>query len=366
MSPNVVNGYIYMLSENYHKNEELDFHDLEILGTFAWIKYNTAYSICSYKKSRNTSKMAYKNVNRRIKRLLVLRLIEEAHITPKNKRRINYYNLTEYGIYQLFLKGLDSIRRNEEKIHESVFEMADNTRNFLKNYSDSELFKCFVYPYFEKSTLIGIGAYVLWDLLDYLANCCKRIETEIPSFQIGHNFSAYEAKFCWNKIHGKGEEEEKNLRNFLKHKYNLEERAISRSDIIKDESDNSIRVTIPDSGTILIKLIEKNTKIIFTTAINIGLQRNEYEVQKIGSDQFVVEPSMHEVKLTDLIHSVKKEIEQLIYQFVCKLGASSGDSEKDYFSELLSKDNKFMTMVDYLFNNHKYFENGCAKLKYRS
>jgi hypothetical protein len=247
-----------------------------------------------------------------------------------------------------------------------VFDIADNTRNFFKNYSDSELFKCFVYPYFEKNSLIDVGTYILWDLFEYLANCCKRIEIEIPSFQIGHNFSAYEAKFCWNKIHGKGEEEEKNLKNFLKHKYNLDDSDMYSSDIIKDERDSSIRVAIQNSGTILIKLIEKNRKVIFITAINDGLQRNEYDIQKIGSDLFVVEPTIYEVKLTNLIHNTKKEIEQLIYQFVRKLGASSGNNETDYFFGLLSKDNKFMKMVDYLYNNHKHFEYGYAKLNNKS
>jgi len=206
----------------------------------------------------------------------------------------------------------------------------------------------------------------LWDLFEYLANCCKRIEVEIPSFLIDHNFSAYEAKFCWNKIKGKGEKEEKNLKKFLKHKYNLDDSVINSSYIIKDEGGNSIRVAIQNSGTILIKLIEKNRKVIFTTTINDELQKNEYDIQKIGSDLFVVEPTIHKVKLTNLIHSTKKEIEQLIYQFVCKLGASSGNNETDYFSGLLSKDNKFMKMVDYLFSNHKHFENGCAKLNYNS
>ncbi|MGA9153592.1 MAG: hypothetical protein WBZ36_23680 [Candidatus Nitrosopolaris sp.] len=56
----------------------------------------------------------------------------------------------------------------------------DYARLFLlRNYSDSALFKIFLYPYFKKETLLATGGTILQDLYIYLSTCCQRIEREV-------------------------------------------------------------------------------------------------------------------------------------------------------------------------------------------
>ncbi|MGA9153593.1 MAG: hypothetical protein WBZ36_23685 [Candidatus Nitrosopolaris sp.] len=108
MNPNSVHGYTSL--DKTGKDAELDKTSLDILELFAVHreKYMWTYQVFSKLKS-TPGKMAYKNVNKRVKALLLSGLIQEIarrKITRKiaKQRNAKYYMLTEYGIYQLFLK----------------------------------------------------------------------------------------------------------------------------------------------------------------------------------------------------------------------------------------------------------------------
>lgn len=68
----------------------------------------------------------------------------------------------------------------------------------------------------------------------------------------------------------------------------------------------------------------------------------------------------------DIIDNVENKIEQLIYEFVYRLGTSAANpraSEYSYYIESLSGDNKFMNIVQKLYENrHKGFERGYQML----
>jgi hypothetical protein len=60
--------------------------------------------------------MAYKNVNKRVHELHLLGLIEKTSPTENariNKRKTIYYQLSEYGVYRLFLNRLSSMVVNQ-------------------------------------------------------------------------------------------------------------------------------------------------------------------------------------------------------------------------------------------------------------
>ena len=106
MFQNTIIGYISLLGNLYKKDPKFDYATLNILEHFAWERCLSAYQICSKLKSTQF-KMAYKNVNKRVNALVTSGLIQETEIIDgNNKHNAKYYKLTEYGIYQLFLKGL--------------------------------------------------------------------------------------------------------------------------------------------------------------------------------------------------------------------------------------------------------------------
>jgi hypothetical protein len=87
----------------------------------------------------------------------------------------------------------------------------------------------------------------------------------------------------------------------------------------------------------------------------------------MGSDIVVVEPMIYEeIKSDGVIDKAKKEIEQLIYEFVYSLGASVADPERNgeysYYKRILSQDKKFMRAVRGIYDNNKVFERGYRML----
>jgi hypothetical protein len=121
--------------------------------------------------------MAYKNVNKRL-----IQEIARRKITRKiaKQRNAKYYMLTEYGIYQLFLKKFNSSILSQPHLGRGRMMANDYARLFLlRNYSDSALFKIFLYPYFKKETLLATWGTILQDLYTYLSTSCQRIEREV-------------------------------------------------------------------------------------------------------------------------------------------------------------------------------------------
>jgi hypothetical protein len=354
MNLKYLKGYIYTLQKSYRNRSQLDSLSLDFLELFAWEKYLSAYKIYSELKSTDL-KMAYKNVNKRVYALLSSDLIQEVETSEDNDNKHNakYYKLSEYGIYQLFLKRFEALLVNPLELRKSN-NISPNALTFFSNYSNSLLFESFIYSYFEKDTLFAIGNYLLSDLYHYLANCCSRMEMKLKY----SNIPVVDTIFSWNKIPGK---DNKNLLLHLKEAFNLEN--IDSSEIEKKEvDDTTISVKTP-SAYISIKLDEKRKKVIAMGSVNSQYKELEYDISQIGSDIVVSKPIPYE----GIVNDAKKQIDQLIYEFICDL-ASAANSERSkeisYYSKILSEDKKFMSIVKEIYENrHKGFEQGYRMLR---
>ncbi|MGC1931299.1 MAG: hypothetical protein WA667_20200 [Candidatus Nitrosopolaris sp.] len=70
-----------------------------------------------------------------------------------------------------------------------------------------------------------------------------------------------------------------------------------------------------------------------------------------------------------IVNDAEKQIEQLIYEFVYDLASSGTEASKEFshYFEILSQDDKFMRVMERLYENrHKGFETGYKKLRNRS
>ena len=109
--------------------------------------------------------MAYKNVHKRVKRLLSLGLIEE--LDEKFKRNAINYRLTSRGIFQYLLTG--------------------NTIPFLLNkYQDKNnvIIQTILYQFFEEETMskfLTMPRY--FSLGDYLRKCCEGILKKLEEYR---------------------------------------------------------------------------------------------------------------------------------------------------------------------------------------
>ncbi|MFY9794958.1 MAG: hypothetical protein WA323_22740 [Candidatus Nitrosopolaris sp.] len=76
-----------------------------------------------------------------------------------------------------------------------------------------------------------------------------------------------------------------------------------------------------------------------------------------------------EESIKTILNHAEKRIEQLIYEFVYHLASSATEASKEfsYYFEILSQDDKFMRVVERLYENrHKGFETRYKKLRNRS
>jgi hypothetical protein len=125
--------------------------------------YTSAYRIHSKHEEQN-GPIAYKNVHRRIKKLFNSKLIEEVIIHGGFKHGAINYKLTTRGLVYYFaeLEGL------------KFFELdAPNIRSISLTHSQDILFSTFLYPYFEKTTIIS-ATYSLVKLIEnYVEEICQ-------------------------------------------------------------------------------------------------------------------------------------------------------------------------------------------------
>jgi hypothetical protein len=234
---------------------------------------------------------------------------------------------------------------------------------------NSRLFELFIYPYFENNTLAAIGDYCFWSsLYHYLENCCRLIEYELKIRDEHRTIPNEREIFVWNEVYDREEEKHK-LLHFLKHKFNLKDTRFS--DIKNNKNDNTITVrTSLYSAPIILRLDEKRDKVIIgsTDAEDNQYREYEYDIEQMGSEIVVVEPMIYEeMKSGGIIDKAKKEVDQLIYEFICNLGVAVADSERNkeylYYREILSEDNKFMKAVQEIHDNrHDVFEKGYRML----
>jgi uncharacterized protein YjfI (DUF2170 family) len=309
--------------------------------------------------------LAYKNVNKWVNALLSSGLIQETEIDDvDNKHNAKYYRLTEYGIYQLFLNRLNSLLVNQSDVRKDKESPSSNALSFFHSYSNSILFEICLYPYFKKDTLFAIGDNLLWDLYRYLSNCCYNIERYLKYSKVA-DIPLVDQVFSWNRIPGKDNEL---LLLHLKQIFNLE--SIEPCDIKKEDTDEEYpTITVKTSSApIVIRLDKARNKVVVMSTANGQYKELQYDVRQLGRELVVGNRIPHEESIKQIINDAEKQIEQLIYEFVYDLASSATDPERGneflYYCEILSRDLKFMRMVEEIYENrHKGFERGCDLLR---
>jgi hypothetical protein len=353
-------GYIFKIHGLYRKAPQIDPVSLNILIQFAWEKYLSAYNIFSRLKSTELQ-MAYKNVHKRIHELLSLNLIQETKTDKKdvNKHNAKYYNLTEYGIYQLFLHKLSELSIRQLDTIKFGEPPSSNTLVFFSNYHNSLLFESFLYPYFEKDTLFAIGNYLLWNLYHYLANCCQRIQENLKYYDYGIPMA--DTIFYWNKV----QKQKEKLLLHLKEQFNL---GSIDSYVVDTGGNNNDTITVANTKTptapIILRYYRDQEKVIAMSNIGGQYKEVEYSTAKMGSNILVSMHAPDEELLMDIIQDAQKQMRQIIYEFVYDLSllaVSDQERAKElfYYCKILSQDKKFLITVEDIYKNrHKGFEKG--------
>ena len=112
--------------------------------------------------------MAYKNVHKRVKRLLDLNLIEE--IKGNFERGAKYYQITTFGIITLIITN-------------HFFNKKD-----MIVLKDNIIFKTLIFQYFEEKTIKMLTNQLEYKLNEYLQHCCRLTSDICQEFQKKLNY----------------------------------------------------------------------------------------------------------------------------------------------------------------------------------
>jgi hypothetical protein len=344
----VLSGYINAIYKFKSSDTEIGPVALNILQQFPTKEYLSAYQVYSNLKGTNLE-MAYKNVHKRIQRLIELRLIK-AQVQKKNvKHGAIYYRLTEDGIYHLFLKGLQGLMFDHVSFKKETV-IVPVSKKFVQHYHDNALFKTFLYPYFDKKTIQSANDFLLSDLFYYLHDCCKAVEYHARETSLPVLYR----KFGWNSVPGPDNEY---LLSSIKEIFDLKD--LANATIEKMPYDkNTIQIFTPQNY-VSIKLDMKRKKVI-ATCDRSNRKYYEYDIRESRSDLNIGTITTPEESINKKFKNRKLE-EMLVYRLVSELAMSKylQDSLK-----ILSSDDRFMRLV---FDMRRVFNRGYDELmKFRA
>lgn len=345
-------GYMSLIKSCYINRDILRLN-IDTLELFVQKEYSSVYQICSYIKSAGL-KVSYKNVHKKIRKLLSFHLIEEKEVHEPKHGAI-YYRLSEFGIYYLFLKRLDGILFDQVALKKSQI-IVFNATNFLKYYSTNALFEIFLYPYFDKETILSINSpdFII-EIFRYLHDCCKEIDNMLSLLNNNmRQIPILKELFSWNKIPG---EDNMKLMASLEQIFNLKGEA--QPDIKKIDNGMAIQVTTQNT-CFFVKLDLQRRKVVATVSDakdSSGNRQYEYDYVQLNKDFKISLTKTAEESLVDDLDT-ERLAEILLLRLVLKL-ATSYEQESTKSLKLFSEDTTFMQLIE---NTHKGFEESYQKL----
>ena len=167
----------------------------QILEFFINKPYLSTYQIHKVlKKTGQATK--HENIRRKVKRLYSLKLIENTSEVRKPRELMHsavYYKLTTGGIFYLIYKA---------RIMQT--SSTRSKRKFIQYHGDNIIFKTFLYPYFERETLLQINLIPFYEISRYLQKCCGATDDVLASLEKFGNKQLTMPLFPWNGEYDRG------------------------------------------------------------------------------------------------------------------------------------------------------------------
>lgn len=248
-------------------------------------------------------KIESSNAKESLRNLNKLELIQEIDLQQKivekkgNSNKKKYYKLTSKGIYYI-------LSNNRDLTHGVL-------RAMLNSHDDHILFRLFVYPYIQRSSLLKITDSFVFSLLcKYLNDCCRRVQELLRSIDNTYNSKDgyLTNEVCiWNNV-STAEYDTTALRIFLllKFKWNW----LDKASIAKTDSGNGVKVS-HGLNTILIILNQEKTKATISLRgkklyelIIREIRANNYNDNKsesrlvVYADEFLIFPDQGFLKIS--------------------------------------------------------------------
>jgi len=132
-----------------------------------------------------------------------------------------------------------------------------------------------------------------------------------------------------------------------------------------NKENQTITVSLESAAPIMLKLSETRDKVTIMSNVDGEVKSLEYEVHEMDGEMVASIRIPSKETAIGIVNYAQKKIEQLIYGFVCELASSGPEESKkfSYYYEILSRDDKFMKMLEEIYQNRdKAFERGYRRL----
>jgi hypothetical protein len=183
------------------KSQRLKEEDFQLLSVFTFNRQLNANNITNLlKKIENgEEKIAYPNVNERVKRLNRLGLIEETDTIDRRKKKQGkpiLYKLSEEGLFAFFFdfriyykisSYYWSYYKTKDKDIEYSQALTYFRRSIFETQQDCDFFKFFLHTWISNDTVTKLSGITLLKIGHYLSKICKIIKNHFDFYKYGNN-----------------------------------------------------------------------------------------------------------------------------------------------------------------------------------
>jgi len=170
------NGYDFLsrLFVQWRKTNfaKIDDKSIEILRYFIDNKVGSTYQCHKYMNEKKKIKISYKNVLKKIKKLLEIGVIIKNQVdtitnanAERGKHGAIYYTISGFGIFYIFSRKIIII--DDWELHPFI----------ILNHEDLVLYKNLLFPHIPLQILKELKSkHIFYSILKFLQNCCFTIE----------------------------------------------------------------------------------------------------------------------------------------------------------------------------------------------
>jgi hypothetical protein len=364
-------GYMLKIFNYLGKSHRLKEEDFQLLSVFTFNPQLNANNITDLLKEieNGEEKIAYPNVNERVKRLNKLGLIELVDTIDNRKRKqgkSTLYKLSEEGLFaflydfRIYYKISSyywSYCKTKDKDIQYSQALTYFRRSIYRTNQDSDFFKFFLYTWISNDTVTKLSGITLLKVGRYLSNICKTIKNHFDFYKYGRNETRkkdpldgydnfiYARYYDFTQIKGGDYLVDKEpLLNFTNKIFSFGDDKVrvnrmSRIEVVVSNSRN------PDE--ISLRFLEKQKRLEIAKTVN-----NHKESISIPA------PSIERVEINIMFSAILHQIfDSMDINDAIGTIMLSRIEESDL--ELLGKDNKFMS---YLKVQKEIYNANCNKL----
>ena len=373
--------------------EDLKEENIKLLCLFVIKPHLSIYQVYKIFEEEG-KKIAYKNVHKKVQRLIDLKLIERVTDTSNFKEReldrgAKYYKLSEEGIFAIFDNPASTFKidtaaiekdyedekyKDISKVSNTIFKIdkfeeialtkvIDIRNEIYKYHKDCNFFKFFLFPWISINTIESVHPHIINKINNHLSECCRLVK-DVSSIFIAGVFNPMEKL---NFLFGLDElvvvngmktnslenginivDEINPVFNFMIKVFPLEP---GQSVLVNRQKNNNNHIEISELDgsklfTILFDEKQKELEIISSTDNNDRISLPGYSMDSVGIPHPLFE---YEITKIDLSLSYFKAVFSIMIEDLI---------EDDL--KILYKDSKFVDTLSKLDNR---FHNNYNKLK---